>query len=149
MAWRKKTDDPPRGAEDPFARLERAILRMQEPSWAILSALDPTHARPGIELLDLVEAMYRASDYPRRRLDPSTLHYALRRMEQDGLVTCDGEREVEVPGPWETRIRQTRPVYRITGYGQMALDRHARLYAQMHPADVSLVSLSTATDRRL
>jgi DNA-binding PadR family transcriptional regulator len=148
MGWKKSTETP-KESKDPFEQLEQAMLRMQEPSWAILSALDPTHARPGIEILDRVEAMYRASDYPRRRLDPSTLHYALRRMEQDGLVTCDGEREVDVPGPWETKSRQVRPVYRITGYGRMALDRHARLYAQMHPAGVATAGVPTATDWRL
>ena len=107
--------------------LERAILRMQEPSWLILSALDATHAQAGIEIIRKVEGFYENAGYPHRRLDPSTLHYALRRMEQDGLVRCEGQQETDVPGPRGRTRREPRAVYVISGLGSQALIRRVQL----------------------
>jgi DNA-binding PadR family transcriptional regulator len=100
---------------------------MQEPSWLILSALDPIHALAGIEIIRKVEGFYQNAGYPHRHLDPSTLHYALRRMEEDGLVRCEGQQETEVPGPWGTTRLAPRAVYVITGLGSEALSRRAQL----------------------
>ena len=109
--------------------LEPVFRRMGEPSWLILSVLEPVNAIPGIEIIRRVEDLYKASDYPTKRLDPSTLHYALKRMEEDGLVEQVGQREVDVPGPRGTSRRDVRTVYVMTGLGAQVLDRHRRLEA--------------------
>lgn len=107
--------------------LRHAMDRMQDASWFILSALDPGRPLPGIEIIRRVEEVYAAAGVPRRRLDPSTLHYGLKRMAEDGLVRRDGEREVEVPGPRGTTRREMRAVFVITGEGQRALALRDRL----------------------
>jgi DNA-binding PadR family transcriptional regulator len=101
--------------------LERVIGRMQDASWLILSALDPARPLHGIEIIRRVEAVYAEAGYPQRHLDPSTLHYGLKRMIDDGLVRREGEREVDVPGPRGTTRREPRAVYTITGEGRRAL----------------------------
>lgn len=107
--------------------LERVVGRMQDASWFILSALDPVHPLPGIEIIRRVESIYADAGYPWRHLDPSTLHYGLKRMTDDGLVRRDGEREVDVPGPHSTTRRESRAVFVITGEGQRALVLRDRL----------------------
>src|SRR3990172_1507909 len=57
---------------------------MGEPSWLVLQVLEPDDAIPAVEIIRRVERLLTAADYPRKHLDPSTLHYALRRMEDDG-----------------------------------------------------------------
>lgn len=106
------------GARDP---LEAILRRMGEPSWLILRALDPSEPMPGIEIIRQVEEWLHQANYAYKRLDPSTLHYALKRMEEDGLVECAGWREVDVPGPRGATRRERRPVYVITGAGLRAL----------------------------
>jgi DNA-binding PadR family transcriptional regulator len=101
--------------------LERAMGRMQDASWLILSALDPARPLPGIEIIKRVEAVYAEAGYPQRHLDPSTLHYGLKRMTDDGLVRREGERDVDVPGPRGASRRESRAVFVITGEGQRAL----------------------------
>lgn len=95
---------------------------MGAPSWLILYVLRKDEAIPGIEIIRRVEVLLHRVDSPHKRLDPSTLHYALRRMEDDGLVRLEGEREVEVPGPRGTTQRQPRSVYIITDLGQQILE---------------------------
>jgi DNA-binding PadR family transcriptional regulator len=112
--------------------LETIFRRMGEPSWLILQALDSSRALPGIEIIRRVERLLHDVDYPFTRLDPSTLHYALKRMEEDGLVKCEGRREVDVPGPRGTTRRETRSVYKIMGLGTQALSRRARLVEASH-----------------
>ncbi len=109
--------------------LERVVGRMQDASWFILSVLDPVQSLPGIEIIRRVESIYTDAGYPQRRLDPSTLHYGLKRMTDDGLVRRDGEREVDVPGPHNTMRRELRAVFVITGEGQRALALRDRLEA--------------------
>ena len=48
-------------------------------------------------------------------------------MDDDGLIRGEGDREVEVPGPRGTIRRAMRPVYVITGLGEVALARRRRL----------------------
>jgi len=102
---------------------------MGEPSWLILAALGPAQPLPGVEILRRVEALLAEAAYPTTHLDPSTLHYALKRMEEDGLVHCPGTRDVTVPGPRGTTRREHRAVYVITGRGAQALEHHRRLSA--------------------
>lgn len=109
--------------------MEAVFRRMGEPSWLILRVLNPADAIPGIEIIRRVEDLLETAEYPYKRLDPSTLHYALKRMAEDGLVRCEGQREVEVPGPRGTSRRESRPVYVITGLGAEALDRRRLLEA--------------------
>ena len=81
-----------RGDDDPLTRIFR---RMGEQSWWILRVLSPTEAIPGIEIIGRVQRLLTAADYPTKRLDPATLHYALKRMQDDGLIRYESEREVE------------------------------------------------------
>jgi DNA-binding PadR family transcriptional regulator len=113
---------------DPF---EPIFRRMGEQSWWILAALEPVNAQPGIEIIRRVECWLAAADYPTKTLDPSTLHYALKRMEEDGLVENRGRRVVDVPGPRGTTRQEPRSVYVITGLGERALARRRKLDAQV------------------
>lgn len=107
-------------------QLEPVFRRMGEPSWLILGVLDPVAGRPGVEIIRQVEDLFNRVNYPTQHLDPSTLHYALKRMEEDGLVRCDGRRLVEVPGPHGTTRPEQRSIYVITPLGVAALEcRHA------------------------
>ena len=117
---------PDRKDQDP---LEAIFRRMGEPSWLILRVLSPVDAIPGIEIIRRVERLLEAADYPFKRLDPSTLHYALKRMEDDGLVRCQGQEEVDVPGPRGTTRRDARSVYLTTALGADAIDRKQILEA--------------------
>jgi len=114
----KKTSDP----------LERAIERMGEPSWFILGVLghqaDPI---PGLRIIQQVNTLLQEADYPHKDLGPNTLHYALRRMEEDGLVRCAGRANVDVPGSWGSTRTEPRPIYVITGQGRAALERRRAL----------------------
>ena len=109
--------------------MEAVFRRMGEPSWHILRVLNPVDPMPGIEIIRRVETLLTAADYPYKRLDPSTLHYALKRMAEDGLVRCEGQQEVDVPGPRGTSRRELRPVYVITGLGAEVLNRRRLLEA--------------------
>ena len=111
--------------------LEPIVRRMGEQSWLILSVLEPVNPLPGIEILRRVERLLEVADYPTKTLDPSTLHYALKRMEDDGLVRNEGQREVEVPGPRGTKRREPRAVYTMTGLGAQVLERKRRLDAAL------------------
>src|SRR5215212_8406979 len=103
--------------------LESIVRRMGQPSWLILAVLDPVRPLPGTEIIDRVEDLLARADYPMKTLDPSTLHYGLKRMIDDGLVAHQGRREVDVPGPHGTKRRALRDVYVITGTGHEVLDR--------------------------
>jgi len=98
---------PRRREDDP---LEQILRRMGEPSWLILAALSPAQPLPGIEILRRVEALLAEAEYPTKHLDPSTLHYALKRMEDDRLLCCQGTRDVPIPGPRGTIRREPRAV---------------------------------------
>ena len=115
---------PQRDDEDTLTRVFR---RMGEPSWWILRVLSATEPIPGIEIIQRVHRLLATADYPMKRLDPATLHYALKRMDDDGLIRGEGDREVEVPGPRRTIRLAMRPVYVITGLGEVALARRRRL----------------------
>jgi DNA-binding PadR family transcriptional regulator len=107
--------------------LEPILRRMGDPSWLILAVLDPVEGIPGVEIIGRVEKVLQQADYPTRRLDPSTLHYGLKRMEEDGLICCTGRREVDVPGPRGTTRREQRSVYVVTALGERALERRRAL----------------------
>ncbi|HEV2125115.1 MAG TPA: PadR family transcriptional regulator [Chloroflexota bacterium] len=107
--------------------LESVLQRMGEPSWWILSVLEPTNGIPGIEIIRRVNAMLAEASYPQTSLDPSTLHYALRRMQEEGLVEHRGDRMVEVPGPRGTVRNESRAVYGITGLGAQVLAKRLHL----------------------
>lgn len=121
--------------------LEAVFRRMGEPSWFILRALHPTEGRPGIDVIRRVERTLEAADYPYKTLDPSTLHYALKRMIEDGLVRMLGKEIVDVPGPRGSTRREERPVYVITGLGSAVLNRrraYDALVAQERPRTAPL-----------
>ncbi len=104
--------------------LEEGIRRMGEPSWLILRALYGSLGPiPGIEIIQRVEDYLVQADWPYKELEASTLHYALRRMEDDGFVRRQGERDVDVPGPRGSTRREKRVVYAITGLGSQAVTR--------------------------
>jgi DNA-binding PadR family transcriptional regulator len=109
--------------EEDEKRLQAGTRRMGEPSWLVLRVLDPHRGIPGIEILRRVDDVLEAAGYPMRRLEPSTLHYALKRMEEDGFVRATGPVEVDVPGPRGSSRRAPRLVYQLTGLGAMALER--------------------------
>lgn len=116
----KKHPDP-----DPVAR---AIERMGEPSWLILNVLGhQTDLIPGLRIIQEVNALLQEADYPHKDLGANTLHYALRRMEEDGLVRCAGQANVEVPGSWGSTRTELRPVYAITGQGRATLEHRRAL----------------------
>ena len=107
--------------------LDSAIGRMGEVSWLFLRVLHPTEAKPAIRIL--MEAEQLLADAGRgREIDPSTLHYALKRMEQDGLVRQDGRQQVPVPGGRGGFRSEERTVFVITQQVQEALARHDRLH---------------------
>jgi DNA-binding PadR family transcriptional regulator len=111
--------------------LEPVMKRMGTPSFLILAVLEPNVGLAGTQIIDRAECLLAASGYPTRTLDPATLHYALKRMEDDGLVACQGKQEVDVPGPHGTKRRELRSVYVITGLGSRVLQHKCRLDAAM------------------
>src|SRR3990172_10814151 len=106
---------------------------MGEPSWLVLQVLEPDDAIPAVEIIRRVERLLTAADYSRKHLDPSTLHYALRRMEDDGMINCEGRREVDVPSPRGGTRREIRPVYSITEVGVEMLRYKRKLDAFFRP----------------
>jgi hypothetical protein len=113
--------------------IERIFKRMGEPSWWILSNLEPWHGLPAIEIIRRVESDLREAAAPNAKLEPATTHYALDRMESDGVVRCLGEREVDVPVGHGVSRRLKRPVWVITGKGATVLERRrqvANVFAQ-------------------
>jgi hypothetical protein len=112
-------------------RMEHVFRRMGEPSWHILRVLSLSEALPGFEIINRVESLLRSVNFPYHRLDPSTLHHALKRMMDDGLVRCPGDREVEVPGPRGTTRRASRAVYLLTGFGAAVRARKAELDTEL------------------
>lgn len=78
---------------------------------------------PATQLMDRMEQRLAQAGLPDEPIDPSTVHYALKRMIDDGLVLHRGKHEVDVPGPYGTTHRALRDVYLITGTGQAALRR--------------------------
>ena len=130
---------------DPNRRtLYEAMRRMGEPSWLILHVLDPSDAIPAIEIVRRVEGVLERAEYPHRHLDPSTTHYALRRMQSDGLIVCEGERLVEVPGPRGSSRLEMRPLYVISPLGTEALAARDRLDALTVSRRRRLLSPSTS-----
>ncbi len=115
--------------EEKRQHVSSSTRRMSEQSWLILNALSSSlEPLPGIDIIRRVESYMTGASGVSETLDPSTLHYSLERMEDDGLVRCDGEREVSVPGPRGTMRHAMRAVYVITGLGSMALAQHDALY---------------------
>src|SRR5947209_7297603 len=76
-------------------RLERVFRSMGEPSWWVLSALaaNPEGLAP-FQIVRHVQHVLRTADHPIKRLDPGTLHYALPRLEELGVIEAAGEREM-------------------------------------------------------
>lgn len=107
--------------------IERIFKRMGEPSWWILSSLEPRHGVPAIEIIRRVAESLSQAGAPNSKLEAATTHYALDRMEGDGLVSCLGEREVDVPVGHGVSRRQTRPVWVITGKGATVLARQRQI----------------------
>jgi hypothetical protein len=80
-----------------------------------------------IQIFRQVERALRSADSPITRLDPGTLHYAIPRMEELGVIAPAGEREVEVPVGHGAVRKEKRLVWVITGLGEVALARRARV----------------------
>lgn len=111
----------------------RSIMRrMNTPSWLLLASLDPQTPLPATQLMDRMEQRLAQAGLPDEPIDPSTVHYALKRMIDDGLVLHRGKHEVDVPGPYGTTHRALRDVYLITGTGQAALRRKRQLDLAVH-----------------
>jgi len=91
----------------------------------ILRSLDPTQPLPGIDIIQRAEAYLGTIQARYRHLDAATLHYALQRMEDRGLVRCVGDAVVTVPGPWGTTQRAERPVYALTEDGKRLVSSEA------------------------
>jgi len=100
---------------------------MGDPSWWVLAAL--SHHPDGLapfQIIHSVQTWLKESDYPVKRLDPGTLHYAIPRMEELGVVEFAGQREVDVPVGHGATKREKRPVWKIAALGEVALARRAR-----------------------
>jgi hypothetical protein len=106
--------------EDSLAKIFR---QMGEPSWWILSVLDPIDGKAGIAIIRAVEEALHRAGSPVKRLDPSTLHRAIARMEKLELVRRLPDELVEVHvGHGAIRL-EPRPVWIITGDGQVVFSR--------------------------
>lgn len=111
--------------------LAKIFRQMGEPSWWILSVLHPIDGLAGVQIIRTVENALRDAASPVQRLDPSTLHRALSRMERLKLVKRLSDRPVEVPiGHGATQL-ENRPVWIITGEGQQVLNRWQRTVSGM------------------
>lgn len=69
--------------------------------------LEPGEALPGYQIIQRIERREGKS------VDPSTLHYAMARLEERGLMAWV-KREVDVPGPLGTIRRETRYLHYVT-----------------------------------
>jgi len=110
------------------SQLERVFKSMGEPSWWVLSALaaNPEGLAP-FQIVRHVQQVLRTADYPIKRLDPGTLHYALSRLEELGVIESAGERDLNVPIGHGAMRTEKRPVWAITALGGLALARRARM----------------------
>lgn len=114
--------------------LEAIIQRMGKPSELILRVLvNAVEPLPGFEISRRVARIFEDAGLPYRRLDASTLHYALTRMVDDGLVERKGRRQVDVPAPHGKTYPEEREVYAATGLGVQTMvriiERNQRLAA--------------------
>lgn len=109
-------------------QLQRAFRSMGEPSWWVLMTLATnSEGLAPFQIIRHVQQALGQTRSPITRLDPGTLHYALRRMEELGVIEAAGERVVEVPvGHGATKL-EARPVWAITALGELALKRREQM----------------------
>jgi hypothetical protein len=107
-------------------QIARIFRQMGEPSWWILSQLHPAEGMAGVQIIGGVDEALRRAGSPVKRLDPSTFARAIIRMEKLKLVKRLPDREVEVPVGHGATKRELRPVWIITGEGQLVLNRWQR-----------------------
>lgn len=112
---------------DSPADLDRLYARMGEPSWLILNALQALRTASRVMLTRQVAAVQASRSVGATPLDPSTLHYALKRMLSDGIleevaeeeITAQGQRIAEARVAYRTKSH--RPHYGLTPLGQQLL----------------------------
>jgi DNA-binding PadR family transcriptional regulator len=116
--------------------MEEATRRMGEPSWLMLGVIcqKPGEAIPSIEVIRRVEKVYQISDYPVKKIDPSTVHYAMKRMLNDGVLNSEQVDKIEIPGPHGSKHWENRPLYAVTPLGsEMWQRRTALITALINP----------------
>lgn len=117
-------------------QMARIFKQMGEPSWWILSVLHPVEGKAGINIIRAVEDALVRANAPVKRLDPSTLHRAIARMETLKLVKRLPDELVEIPVGHGAYRRDLRPVWIVTAEGQIVLSRWAQtvqLMARLQP----------------
>jgi hypothetical protein len=125
---------------------EQLHSRMGEPSWLVLRALQLLGGGTRVEVTRQVAALQLALGAGERELDPSTLHYALKRMLAEGLI-AEGRRLTEgelsgrvVAEPAAVyRTGRTRPTYVLTALGIQLLQSRQRRIAVEVLMDTAIV----------
>ncbi|MSQ10041.1 MAG: hypothetical protein EXR52_03440 [Dehalococcoidia bacterium] len=95
-------------------RTEQLYAKMGEPSWLVLRALQLLHSPTRVALSRQIATTQTAVDPSEgKAIDPSTLHYALKRMIADGIVE-----ELAAPGTHKpaTMVAEATVSYRTRGY---------------------------------
>jgi len=115
-------------------RLQRVFRSMGEPSWWLLTALSnhPEGLAP-FQMIHQVQDWLKQSNYPVQRLDPGTVHYAIPRMEELGVIEFAGEQEVDVPVGRGATKPDKRPVWKLSALGEVALAHRARFEQVAQP----------------
>lgn len=104
-----------------------AVRVMGAWSWLVLLCCGEKEARSRIEITTLLEELLAQADFPIRRMDPSTLSYALDGLTRLGLLEDDGQRPARVPGPRGSSRVEPRSFYRLTELGRLAAEHKREL----------------------
>ncbi len=114
-------------------RTEQLYAKMGEPSWLVLRALQLMNRATRVALSRQIATAQTSADTTEgKAIDPSTLHYALKRMIADGIVE-----ELSALGTPESgtmvaeatvsyRTRGYRPTYALTLLGRQLLHLRQR-----------------------
>lgn len=109
--------------KEQLSPLEHATRRLADPSWLMLGVLMDGQAVPGFTIIHRVEQLYIESNYPIKTIDPSTVHYAIKRMMEIGVISSPGIEIVNVRGPHGSTRQEPRSLYQITDLGREAMMR--------------------------
>jgi len=114
---------------------ERFYRKMGEPSWLILRAIQQLGRASRSAITKQVRASLAVAGAQTSNLDPSTLHYALQRMEADGIIATLGEESAPlVHGVAEPAVayhtgKRPAPSFALTPVGTMLLAMRQRRIA--------------------